>query len=64
MDLHIGDAVAKAGDATGTLNPAVWVALGIKGLAGDGYPNRMRINPAELVYAVGLGGPLMRRTDY
>jgi hypothetical protein len=50
---HVGEAVVASRDATGLRNPAVWAALGRKGLIRSSPPTAI-VTPLGLDYETGL----------
>ena len=61
---HIGSRVARASDATGLRNPAVWAALARKGLAHSGFPVAITLTPAGIAYDTGLREKILFGTDH
>ncbi len=53
--VHIGDFVVSTREASGFRNPAVWRALGRKGLARTDDPITLALTPAGLSYDTGHG---------
>ncbi len=62
---HLGHAVVASRDATGLENPAVWAALGRKGLIRSATPHDpLILTAAGLAYDTGLADHLLYRTDH
>lgn len=61
---HVGDAVVMAADATGLHNPAVFTALGRKGLARQDMPGSAMLTPEGLAYDTGLSEKVLHRADH
>jgi hypothetical protein len=61
---HIGEAVVRSSDATGLANPAVYGALGRKGLVVEGPDGTATLTAAGLGYDTGLGGRILHRSDH
>ena len=61
---HIGSKVARASDATGLRNPAVWAALARRGLAHSGFPVAITLTPAGVDYDTGLRDKILFGADH
>lgn len=61
---HIGDAMVLGRDATGLHNPAVFAALGRKGLVREAVPGSAVVTAAGLAYDTGLTDRLLHRADH
>ena len=61
--MHVGSFVVAARYASGFSNPAVWTALGRKGLVKSG-PGEMSLTSAGIAYETGLTEELMRPSDH
>ncbi len=65
--VHVGQAVVSARDMSGMGNPAVWTALGRKGLARPGDPNApiiITLTTEGLAYDTGFGERLAAPSDH
>lgn len=62
---HLGPAVVSSSDATGLVNPAVWVALERKGLIeGSIESGRLVLTAEGLAYDTGLAGQILHHSDH
>lgn len=61
---HIGPRVVMGKDATGLSNPAVWKALGRKGLVEEGADGRLAVTPGGLDYPTGLRDKILHGSDH
>lgn len=62
--VHVGEFVVAARDASGFSNPAVWVALGRKGLAKGDLASGIVITAEGLAYDTGLGEHFLSESDH
>jgi len=61
---HIGKRVARARDATGLGNAAVWTVLERRGLARSAYPIGITLTEAGLAYETGLRDEILFGSDH
>jgi hypothetical protein len=62
--LHVGDAVVPARDASGLTNPAVYGALGRKGLVVPGPQGEPMLTAEGLSYNTGLAEAMAHTADH
>ncbi len=62
--IHVGTRVARAQDASGLWNEAVWHALERKGLAVATYPLAIRLTPDGLGYETRLRDRILLGSDH
>lgn len=62
--VHIGRRVARAKDASGLWNEAVWNALARKGLAVPSFPVAIRLTADGLGYETGMRDKILFGSDH
>jgi len=62
--VHVGSFVVSGQDASGLSNPAVWTALGRKGLVRVDQLGKITLTPEGLAYETGHGERFMQASDH
>jgi hypothetical protein len=61
---HLGDAVVRAGDATGLENENVWNALARKGLIKCEWPHTISLTPDGVAYDTGIADQILHMDSH